>query len=134
MYCPRCGQQNDPAAVYCQSCGNDLTATKRMVASSSYAGFWKRFVALIIDSVVVSVASGLISVATVGMAAVSIFVLPWLYEALMLSSEKQATLGKMAMGIAVTDIAGNRISFGRATGRHFAKWVSALILGIGFLM
>jgi uncharacterized RDD family membrane protein YckC len=60
--------------------------------------------------------------------------LPWIYEAIMLSSEQQATLGKMAMGIMVTDLAGRRITFARATGRHFAKWISALILGIGFLM
>ena len=52
----------------------------------------------------------------------------------MLSSEKQATVGKMVLGMVVTDVNGGRISFGRATGRHFAKWLSALILGIGFLM
>ena len=40
----------------------------------------------------------------------------------------------MALGIKVTDLDGNRISFGRATGRHFAKWLSALILGIGYIM
>ena len=58
----------------------------------------------------------------------------WLYFALMESSSKQATLGKMALGIRVTDVNGNRIGFGRATGRHFAKILSGLILGIGFLM
>lgn len=58
----------------------------------------------------------------------------WLYHALMESSAKQATLGRMALGIRVTDLNGNRIGFGRATGRYFAKILSALILGIGFLM
>lgn len=58
----------------------------------------------------------------------------WLYEALMLSSSYQATLGKMLFGMKVTDLYGNRISFGRATGRHFAKWLSAIILWIGFIM
>jgi len=57
-----------------------------------------------------------------------------LYYALMESSAKQATLGKMAISIKVTDMAGNRISFGRATGRYFGKYVSALIMYIGFLM
>ena len=38
------------------------------------------------------------------------------------------------MGIIVTDLEGRRIGFGKATGRHFAKILSALILGIGFLM
>jgi uncharacterized RDD family membrane protein YckC len=61
-------------------------------------------------------------------------VISWLYYALMESSAKQATLGKMAIGIVVTDLDGHRISFGRATGRYFGKILSGLILGIGFLM
>lgn len=60
--------------------------------------------------------------------------IPWLYYALMESSVKQATLGKMALGIVVTDLAGNRISFGRATGRYWAKLISALTLLAGFVM
>jgi uncharacterized RDD family membrane protein YckC len=136
MFCPKCGTANETFARFCQSCGTDLSAVTptAAVAVATYAGFWKRLAALLIDSVVVSVASGVISAATIGVGTVSIFVLPWLYEALMLSSEKQATLGKMALGMAVTDLNGSRITFARATGRHFAKWISALILGIGFLM
>jgi len=59
---------------------------------------------------------------------------PWLYEALMESSSYQATLGKMIFGMKVTDLYGNRISFARATGRHFAKILSGMILCIGFIM
>lgn len=58
----------------------------------------------------------------------------WLYYALMESGHNQATLGKMAVGIKVTDMDGNRISFLRATGRHFGKIISAMILYIGFIM
>jgi uncharacterized RDD family membrane protein YckC len=58
----------------------------------------------------------------------------WLYEAFMESSSYQATLGKMIFGMKVTDLNGNRISFGRATWRHFAKWLSAMILFIGYIM
>ena len=58
----------------------------------------------------------------------------WLYFALMESSAKQATLGKMALSIIVTDVNGNRLTFGRATGRYFGKIISGLILYIGFLM
>jgi uncharacterized RDD family membrane protein YckC len=58
----------------------------------------------------------------------------WLYEALMESSSYQATIGKMVLGMKVTDLYGNRISFGRATGRHFAKILSGMILCIGFIM
>ncbi|MER3416968.1 MAG: hypothetical protein C4297_12250 [Gemmataceae bacterium] len=50
------------------------------------------------------------------------------------SSRTQATLGKMALGITVTDLEGNRIGFGKATGRFFGKIISALIFYIGFVM
>jgi uncharacterized RDD family membrane protein YckC len=50
------------------------------------------------------------------------------------SSSYQGTLGKMIFGLKVTDLYGNRISFERATGRNFAKILSAMILGIGYLM
>jgi uncharacterized RDD family membrane protein YckC len=74
-------------------------------------------------------------VASVGVfAAVAGTVLQWVYFAVMESSAKQATLGKMALGLRVTNMEGHRITFGRATGRHFAKLLSTLILLIGFLM
>jgi uncharacterized RDD family membrane protein YckC len=57
----------------------------------------------------------------------------WLYFAKLESSARQATIGKRALGIAVTDLAGRRISFGRATGRYFAKFLSS-VAAIGFLM
>lgn len=58
----------------------------------------------------------------------------WLYFSLMESSKLQATLGKMALGIKVTDEKGNRIGFGRATGRTLGKIISYMIMYIGFLM
>jgi uncharacterized RDD family membrane protein YckC len=59
----------------------------------------------------------------------------WLYYALMESSARQGTLGKMAMGLSVTDIGGQRLSFGRASGRFFAKIITGLIpFGIGYIM
>jgi uncharacterized RDD family membrane protein YckC len=58
----------------------------------------------------------------------------WLYYALMESSSRQATLGKLAIGIVVTDLGGNRISFGRATGRYFGKILSGMIMCIGYIM
>jgi len=50
------------------------------------------------------------------------------------SSSRQGTLGKMAVGIKVSDMQGNRISFARATGRFFGKIISKIILYIGFIM
>ena len=58
----------------------------------------------------------------------------WVYYAVFESSKKQATLGKLAVGIVVTDLHGNRIGFGRASGRYFGKFISAMIIGIGYLM
>jgi uncharacterized RDD family membrane protein YckC len=119
-----------------------------------YAGFWLRFFALIMDLVIL-VLLGFITGAIIGIVAVLInggslsedalsslgvfanivgIIIGWLYYALMESSRKQATLGKMALGIYVTDLNGNRISFGKATGRYFGKIISALILYIGFIM
>ena len=50
------------------------------------------------------------------------------------SSSLQATLGKMIFGMKVMDLNGNRISFARATGRHFAKYISSAILFVGYIM
>ncbi len=63
-----------------------------------------------------------------------IVVMGVLYFTLCESSAWQGTLGKLALGIRVTDRQGKRISFPRALGRYFAKFLSAIILGIGFLM
>lgn len=61
-------------------------------------------------------------------------ILSWFYFAGFESSYLCATPGKWLLGIRVTDSQNNRISFGTATGRHFSKIVSGLILTIGFMM
>ena len=105
-----------------------------------YGGFWIRVLAAIIDGVILSIAGAVIGailgndLTAQGTASVLNIIIGWLYEALMVSSERQATVGKMALGLIVTDVDGRRISFARATGRHFAKYLSAIILGIGFIM
>jgi uncharacterized RDD family membrane protein YckC len=59
----------------------------------------------------------------------------WLYFAFLESSEWQATAGKKALGLIVTDMAGRRVTFARASGRHFGKIVTSFIpLGIGYAM
>lgn len=114
-----------------------------------HAGFWRRFAAHFIDSILMNIASAMggfvvgISMASLGIrdeltlqitgGVVGILV-SWLYYAFMESSASQGTLGKMALGIMVTDLNGERISFGRASGRYFGQIVSALALCIGFLM
>ena len=61
-------------------------------------------------------------------------VIHWLYFALQESSSAQATLGKRAVGIKVTNLEGQRIGFGQATGRFFGKIISGLTLLIGYMM
>ena len=63
-----------------------------------------------------------------------LMIMTWLYFALMESSALQGTLGKMALGIRVTDMDGRRITFGRATGRYFGKVISDLTFGIGYII
>jgi uncharacterized RDD family membrane protein YckC len=58
----------------------------------------------------------------------------WLYFAIMEASPWQATLGKRLFNIRVTNLDGERITFLRATGRFFAKYISALICLIGYFM
>jgi uncharacterized RDD family membrane protein YckC len=107
-----------------------------------YAGFWIRFVAILIDSFIVGVGGFLVgfffTLATAGLGACLAPFLgiaaTWLYFALMESSKSQGTLGKMALGLKVVDLQGRRITFGRATGRHFSRFLSAIILYIGYMM
>lgn len=63
-----------------------------------------------------------------------ITVITWLYFAFCESSAWQATIGKLALSIRVTDMHGARISLPRALGRYPAKYLSAFIFCIGFLM
>jgi uncharacterized RDD family membrane protein YckC len=59
----------------------------------------------------------------------------WLYNALLLSSDKQATWGKQIVGIKVTDMDGGKISFAKATGRYFATIITNIIpFFIGYLL
>jgi uncharacterized RDD family membrane protein YckC len=111
------------------------TSSSLSVTNTAYAGFWKRFVAYLIDGIILGVVIGILTsqmdeavAGTIGA------IIGWLYFAGMESSSRQATLGKSVLGIYVTDIDGNRISFLRATGRYFAKILSGLILGIGYIM
>jgi len=132
MFCPKCGRQNDDTARYCQACGSVLIASPSTPVQ--YAAFWERFIALLIDAVILSVATGSVVAATFGTGVALGSFAPWLYEAFMTSSEWQATVGKRVMSIIVTDVNGNRMSFARATGRHFAKYISVFLLGIGFIV
>ena len=135
MLCPNCHNEIDDKAKYCQVCGTAVAPQGAPSPSvASYASLWARLLAVLIDAIIISAATGTAIVATFGHGLAFGFLGPWLYEAFMMSSEWQATVGKRVMSIVVTDLHGGRISFGRATGRHFAKYLSAFLLGIGFIM
>lgn len=110
--------------------------------SLQYAGFWRRVAASFFDNAVTTlIGLGFVIVLVIFnipvpqiVSDVAPLIFFWLYFSLMESSEKQATVGKRILGIRVTDINGGRISFLRATGRTFGKFISMIIVGIGFLM
>lgn len=124
----------------------------------SYGGFWWRVLAYIIDGIVLNIVEGVLgeilgidtlylfngfglnvlgydsSVFEWGFAGAFNFLLIGLYYSLMTCSKWQATVGKLAVGLVVTDKFGQRISFARAVARFFASFLSAVIFGLGFLM
>ena len=130
-----------------------------------YAGFWLRFVAYIIDDLILCFVGFFISLPFIGSIIFNAFqiadagnyddrmffgiagivgavflwiiasiVVGWLYFSLMEASKHQGTLGKMALGLKVTDMDGNQISFGRASGRYFGKIISGMIFMIGYIL
>lgn len=180
MYCSKCGGLVTEGATFCPACGQAMAGavppgtyptaayapsgyapdygTPQVVA---YAGFWLRFIAFIIDAILIGIVSlpfrfAILAMlhlpftmrpsgedpATMVAAMLPILmvsfgvsmVLNWLYFAFCESSSWQGTLGKKALGLQVTDLEGNRISFARATGRFFAKLLSGAILLIGYIM
>ena len=194
MYCSKCGALIADRAAFCSNCGQAFavvtvpsrspvlaTSVAAPVGGSAaaipayagysavprveYAGFWLRFLALLIDNVVMGIGfvlilvplifltglGGLLSqihpdeelndagifmlIGLIFLAATVSLVFTWLYHALMESSEWQATVGKKALGLVVTDMAGQRVSFARSTGRHFGKIITNMVpFFIGYIM
>jgi len=163
--CGRCGWQGDEAR-YCARCGAELGAPPAappasfpqpprkapapgfapVSAATRPAGFWIRFVAVMIDGVVLLLAQGILfgagwmlwggmgfgmAVRAAGQLFASLIgaaysiVFHWMWG---------KTLGKMALQIRVVSMDGGPLSFGQSVGRYFATFLSALILGIGFVM
>lgn len=164
QFCSSCGAYLTPAPAGVSTGGAAppppaVGVPQRTPASAAapYAGFWVRFLAYFIDAILLNAAAFILflpvamilGVASVGVGRmgedilgglitlawfpVSI-VIAWLYEAMFTSSVRQATPGKMALSIIVTDERGARISFGRATGRYFGKILSGMIFFIGYLV
>jgi uncharacterized RDD family membrane protein YckC len=127
--------------------------TPEAPATVGYAGFWMRCAAWIIDYLIVGIpmiifgfvvglglgAAGMnmndpsVALGMQSLNLVSIVVF-WLYWALQESSARQATVGKRVLGLRVVDMNGQRITFGRASGRFFGKIVSGIICAVGYMM
>lgn len=161
MFCSACGQAFSTAAVTARP----MNATATVVPRVEYGGFWLRFLAYLIDGAVIMIGVCVVAIPLffltglgafltqihpeedwnergplVIFAAIFFFatvslVVTWLYHALMESSEWQATVGKKVLGLVVTDMAGRRVTFWRATGRHFSKIVTNMVpLFIGYIL
>lgn len=193
MYCTKCGSVVPDTAAFCAACGQaavgpavasaapvvvgapvtasgwpappTVSAQAYVPLPSPFAGFWLRFVAHIIDSllslvgvvVIVLLVAGVVGfgsirnafdntdapddfftftfICAIFVAILLMIVGSWLYFAMMESSSYQGTLGKMTLGLIVTDLQGRRVSFGRASGRFFAKIITGLIpFALGYIM
>ena len=116
-----------------------------------YGTFWQRVGASLIDALILAIPNQIIVEITghnfyselilnhnfdssALASQLVIIIIDWLYFSLLESSKSQATVGKMALSLMVTDTEGARISFARAAGRYLAKNLSTIILFIGYFM
>jgi len=116
-----------------------------------YGTFWQRVGASLIDALILAIPNQIIVEITghnfyselilnhnfdssALASQLVIIIIDWLYFSLLESSKSQATVGKMALSLMVTDTEGERISFARAAGRYLAKNLSTIILFIGYFM
>jgi uncharacterized RDD family membrane protein YckC len=171
MFCSKCGADVVDGVTFCPACGQPMGGVGTVAYGApgaaarhvTYAGFWLRFVAFIIDAIIIAVATlpfrlvlgamfgirmGLMGPQRISspdmivgsllpmmmLSLVVNMVVNWLYFAFCESSSWQATLGKKALGLEVTDLDGNRISFARASGRFFGKIISGATLLIGYII
>ncbi len=153
--CPRCHHINEPGSRFCFNCG--LPFDERKVQPTAWAGtsslvgvrpagFWVRFVALIIDSIIVTAVMAVIvtlffdfsygtylNSEAFGAADIINIVLSFGYATVLVGAWS-ATVGKRAFQAQVLRSDGSQVGYSRALGREAAKVLSVLTIGIGFLM
>lgn len=163
FYCSQCGQPKSEQELahfgdilvcgsckpaYAQGLGEGVAAR----TAFHYAGFWIRFVAVVIDGLIVAFTSAALqaillpglrssaglsdrslTVVLVGIAYMIGLLIGVTYEGGFIY-KFGATPGKMALGLKVVRPDGGPVSLGRAVGRYFAKILSAMILLIGYIM
>lgn len=137
------------------------------MSNTNYAGFWLRFVAYLIDVILIYALQAIIILPVLGMLGMSFasdpssfenmteaeamgmfatvmaaasatslvfFILVTLYYSFMESSKFQGTVGKLVLGLKVTDESGAKLDFVKALIRNLCKIVSSMILLIGYIM
>jgi uncharacterized RDD family membrane protein YckC len=135
--------------------------------NTNYAGFWLRFVAVIIDGLLLGAVQfiaimpilGIMGIglptdiqslesadetnmipmvsqmmAMAGVTQIVFLTIQTLYYSFMESSKYQASIGKMVLGLKVTDVNGSPLDFTKALVRNLCKIISSMILMIGYLM
>lgn len=160
VFCAACGQAFSTAVAVARPMNVQVASAPRV----EYGGFWLRFLAYVIDGAVITIGVCVVAIPLFFLTGLGAFlseihpeedwnengvwvliavflvfgaaslVVTWLYHAWMESSEWQATVGKKALDLVVTDMEGRRVSFWRATGRHFAKIVSNMIYPFGHVL
>ncbi len=113
--------------------------------ATAYAGFWRRFLAGLIDAVIllipmfiIATIMGVALFAGLGASGapeampvsflIPLLLMSWGYKAILESSSWQATIGKKALGLKVTTLGGEKVSLMQATMRTWPFWLSTLIL------
>jgi uncharacterized RDD family membrane protein YckC len=167
-FCSECGRPFSPDqlvmvgnAAVCATCKPIFMQRMReggqaVAGSRRYAGFWIRFVARLIDGVILAVVGLIIRIpfgvsmlglgarpgsvdffpmmiGMMGIASLLQLAIGIAYEVYFLST-RGATLGKQALGLRVIRTDGSGISPSVALGRYFSQWISAFILMIGYIM
>ena len=129
---------------------NILDLPDEQLVQYEYAGFWIRFIAIIIDAILLALIRWPVAFilgdamgyhyntsfvhVNINLAGTVSFAIGIAYFVLMETSEKQATIGKMVFGLKVIDQDGKRLNASKALIRYLSKFVSAIILLIGFIM
>ena len=157
--CPRCHRTNELGAVFCYNCGlpfdaaagfqprNTYTGDIPAFATGRPGGFWIRFVAVIIDNIIVNAVSTVIvllfSGGSIGdyyagtgpwtAADTFILLVSFAYSPVLLALYS-TTVGKRAFNLYVVQTDGSRLSFWRALARELSKFISGILLGAGYLM
>lgn len=169
--CAECGRPHSGddlarfgVVLICPGCKNSYVQKLREgvapKATAHYAGFWIRFVAWLIDGIILMVVGSIVqfallgSLATIrqpqpgaspdvvfgammGMVAVVFLVdmvIGCSYESFFVSSSLSATPGKLALELKVVRPNGARLTLGRGVARYFAKRLNLLTAGIGYIM